>query len=314
MSTQTVLYDTVGPRAKRRNMILTVLFVAVIVGVIAWVIYLLDQAHELAPSKWRPFADTGVWGNILLPALWATVKAAGLSLLLALPVGAVLGIGRLSEHAFIRWPCSVIVEFFRAIPVLLLMVFATVAYQALDIGTPDTRPLYAVVTGLVLYNGSVLAEVLRAGVLSLPKGQTEASMAIGLRKTQMLWIILLPQALTAMLPAVLSQLVVIVKDTALGGQLLIAYPELLRSGRVITANYGNTVATYIIIATIFIALNFVLTGFAHAAERWLRRRRTGGGDQGEHMMEMIESGVVPGGVAATTHLGETFGGPTSGGK
>ena len=130
-------------------------------------------------------------------------------------------------------------------------------------------------------------------------------MAIGLRKTQMLWIILLPQALTAMLPAVLSQLVVIVKDTALGGQLLIAYPELLRSGRDITANYGNTVATYIIIAIdlhrpqlradrLRPRRGALVAAPATAAEATRARR----------MMEMIESGVVPGGVAATTRLGE----------
>ena len=303
MSTQTVLYDTVGPRARRRNLFLTAGFVLVIGGLIAWVLILLSLKFELAPSKWTPFFRGDLWENILFPALMATLRAAALSLLFALPVGALLGLGRLSVHGFIRWPCSVIVEFFRAIPVLLLMVFATVAYQALDIGTSQTRPLYAVVTGLVLYNGSVLAEVLRAGVLALPMGQTEASLAIGLRRTQMLWIILLPQALTAMLPAVLSQLVVIVKDTALGGQLLVAYPELLRSARNITAIYGNTVATYIVIALIFVVINFALTGIAHWLERLLRRRR-GGGDGGEQMMEMIETGVVPGGAAAVAGLAE----------
>jgi glutamate transport system permease protein len=113
-----------------------------------------------------------------------------------------------------------VVEFFRAIPVLLLMLFANEFYvQSTDISS-EQRPLYAVVTGLVLYNASVLAEVVRAGILALPRGQTEAAKAIGLRKGQTMSSILLPQAVTAMLPAIVSQLVVIVKDTALGGVML----------------------------------------------------------------------------------------------
>src|SRR4029078_3488231 len=108
-------------------------------------------------------------------------------------LGAMLALARLSDHVWIRWPSAVVVEFFRAIPVLLLMVFAKALFVVADIGPADTRPLLAVVTGLVLYNGAVLAEVFRAGVLSLPRGQTEASLAIGLRKGQYMRLILLPQ-------------------------------------------------------------------------------------------------------------------------
>lgn len=300
MSGATVLYDAPGPRARVRNLVLTVLFVLVLVLVLGWVVLTLNSKFELAPSKWKPFFRGDLWANILLPALLQTLRAAALSLVIALPVGALLGLGRLSDHVFIRWPCAVVVEFFRAIPVLLMMVFATVIYTALDVGSPETRPLYSVVTGLVLYNGSVLAEVFRAGVLSLPRGQTEASLAIGLRKTQMLWIILLPQALTVMLPAIVSQLVVIVKDTALGGQLLVAYPELLRSARNVTALYSNSVATYIVIAVIFIVINFALTSLAHWLERKMRNRRGGGGtDDGgkgeKAAIELVETGVVPAG-------------------
>ena len=165
-----------------------------------------------------------------------------------------------------------------------------------DIGSADNRPLLAVVTGLVLYNGAVLAEVFRAGVLSLPRGQTEASLAIGLRKGQYMTLILLPQALTVMLPAIVSQLVVIVKDTALGSQLTIAFPELLASARTITANYGNTVATYTVIALIYIVVDLILIFLAGRSERWMRTRRGGakGGQRG---------GLATTGVMAETEMG-----------
>jgi glutamate transport system permease protein len=288
-----VLFDAPGPKARLRNIIYTVIFGLVLAGVIIWVLSILSSMAELAPSKWKPFVTEGVWTTFLLPGLWQTLKAAGLSLLIALPVGAILGLGRMSDHVWIRWPASIIVEFFRAIPVLLLMVFAKALFVLADIGTADNRPLLAVVTGLVLYNGAVLAEVFRAGVLSLAKGQTEASLAIGLRKGQYMRLILLPQALTVMLPAIVSQLVVIVKDTALGSQLTIAFPELLASARTITANYGNTVATYTVIALIYIVVDLILIFLAGRSERWMRTRRGGGG------------GAKRGGLATTGVMAET---------
>ncbi|CAM5598777.1 hypothetical protein SVIOM342S_02002 [Streptomyces violaceorubidus] len=135
----------------------------------------------------------------------------------------------------------------------------------------DDRPLYAVVTGLVLYNASVLAEIVRSGILALPKGQGEAAMAIGLRKGQVMRLVLLPQAVTAMLPAIVSQLVVVLKDTALGGAVL-TFPELLASANTMSGYYGaNVIASYTVVAVIYIALDFALTSFASWLERRLRR-------------------------------------------
>lgn len=278
MSTATVLYDAPGPRARVRNTILSVVFVVVLLALLWWVISALSGKGELAWAKWRNIGDGQLWINILLPGLLSTLKAAALSLIIALPIGGLLALGRLSDHGWLRWPCAVIVEFFRAIPVLLLMVFAKALFVAGEVGGEDNRAFLAVVTGLVLYNASVLAEVFRSGITSLPKGQTEAAMAIGLRKGQLMRMILLPQAFTAMLPAIVSQLVVIVKDTALGSQLTILYPELLASARNITALSPNSggvgvVATYILIAVIFIVVNFILTSLAGTLEKKLRLRR-----------------------------------------
>ncbi len=272
MSAVSVLYDAPGPRAKVRNMIISVLFGAAMIAALWWILAELGAKGELAGSKWSPFLRGDVWTTYLLPALGQTLQAAGLSLIIALPVGILLALGRLSAHVWVRGPATVIVEFFRAIPVLLLMVFAKALFVLLEVGSSTARPLLAVVTGLVLYNSAVLAEIFRSGILSLPQGQTEASLAIGLRKSQMMRMILLPQAATAMLPAIVSQLIIIVKDTALGGQLTIAAPELLRSARTITGNFGNVVATYVVIAAIYIVLNFLLSQLAGVAQRWVSSR------------------------------------------
>ncbi|MFC8494261.1 MULTISPECIES: amino acid ABC transporter permease [unclassified Streptomyces] len=273
-----VLYDNPGPRAKRRNVLYTVGFLAVLAVLAWWVLSALNDKGQLSADKWSPFVtDVRVWTTYLLPGLVETLKAAALSILIALPLGALLGIGRLSDHRWVRVPVGTVVEFFRAIPVLLLMMFASAIYREFTPVSSDFRPLYAVVTGLVLYNASVIAEVVRAGVLSLPRGQGDAAVALGMRKGQTMLYVLLPQAVTVMLPALVSQLVVIVKDTALGGALL-GFPELLSQNRQITANYGaNTIATFTVIALIFIALNFALTTLAGWLERRLRQgRKTAG--------------------------------------
>ncbi|MFD5538108.1 amino acid ABC transporter permease [Streptomyces sp. NPDC127079] len=271
-----VLYDTPGPRAKRRNALLSVLFLLLLALLVWWVWQKLDDKGQLKWALWQPFTTSEAWTTYLLPGLGNTLKAAALAMVIALPLGAVFGIARMSDHAWVRIPASWVVEFFRSIPVLLLMLFANEFFvRSTDVGS-DERPLYAVVTGLVLYNASVLAEVVRAGVLALPKGQTEAAYAIGLRKGQTMTGILLPQAVTVMLPAIVSQLVVIVKDTALGGVML-QFTELLTARGTLAANYANVIPSFVVVAVIFILLNLALTTFASWLEARLRRSKRGTG-------------------------------------
>ncbi|MEV2191220.1 amino acid ABC transporter permease [Streptomyces phaeochromogenes] len=267
-----VLYDAQGPRAKRRNVVFSVVFVAALAAVLWWMYDMLEEKGQLEWVLWKPFfTGTEAWSTYIWPGLKNTLKAAALAMVIALPLGAVLGIGRLSEHAWVRVPAGVVVEFFRAIPVLVLMIFGLALFSEYTNVNTDDRPLYAVVTGLVLYNSSVLAEIVRAGILSLPRGQAEAALAVGLRKNQVMRFILLPQAVTAMLPAIVSQLVVIVKDTAIGGAVL-TFPDLMAAVSPMSAYYGaNVIASFTIVAVIYIVINFALTTFASWLEGRLRR-------------------------------------------
>ncbi|WP_405528663.1 amino acid ABC transporter permease [Streptomyces avidinii] len=273
-----VLYDAPGPRAKVRNWIYSGIFVVLFGLVMWWALSLMAEKGQLAADKWTPFVtDSQVWTTYLIPGLLETLKAGALAMVIALPLGAVLGIGRLSDHAWVRGPVGTWVEFFRAIPVLMLMLFSSALYSPQFMDVPsDTRPFWAVVTGLVLYNSAVIAEIVRAGVLSLPRGQTDAAKAIGMRKGQTMAYVLIPQAVTAMLPALVSQLVVILKDTALGGALL-GFAELLSMNRQISANYSNTIASLIVIALIYIVVNFALTSLASQLEGRLRKSKKGTG-------------------------------------
>ncbi|KUN69282.1 amino acid ABC transporter permease [Streptomyces canus] len=300
-----VLYDTPGPRAKRRNIILSIVFTVLLALLLWWVWQKMDDKNQLEWSLWEPFTTSEAWTTYLLPGLGDTLKAAAISMLIALPLGAVFGIARMSDHAWVRGVAGTVVEFFRAIPVLLLMLFANEFYVRYSDVSSEQRPLYAVVTGLVLYNASVLAEIVRAGILSLPRGQTEAAYAVGLRKGQTMTSVLLPQAVTAMLPAIVSQLVVIVKDTALGGVML-GFTELLNSRSTLAANYANVIPSFIVVGIIYIILNFLLTSFASWLEQRLRRsKKSTGAVLGEDTVE-----VNPAAVGGTFGTGGEGGGPS----
>lgn len=266
-----VLYDVPGPKAVLRYRILTVVVAVVSLG-IAFLIYrALDSKGQLTAEKWDPFLESTTWTTYLLPGIQGTLVAAALSIVFALILGAVLGIGRLSDHRAVRIVSGAIVELFRAVPVLILMIFLYAVYADYEVFKVKYLALAAVVTGLTLYNGSVIAEIVRAGVNSLPKGQREAASALGMRKSQVMLLVLLPQAVTAMLPAIISQMVVALKDSALG--YVIGYVEVVRSGQQVGAFYSNYLPSLIIVAVIMIIINSALTKLATVVERRLRSRK-----------------------------------------
>ncbi|MGW4638733.1 amino acid ABC transporter permease [Sphaerisporangium sp. NPDC004334] len=276
MSTS-VLFDVPGPRARLRNNVLTLLSAVVVLGIAYLLIKGLADKGQFAGRLWEPFLRLDVWTGQIFPGLLATLQAALVSAVLALVFGVVFGLGRLSDHAWIRRPAGAVVEFFRAIPLLLLIFFAQAGVATMSGYTLSVPAFAAVVAGLTLYNGSVLAEVFRAGIQAVPKGQSEAGYALGLRKGGVMRLILLPQATTAMMPAIVSQMVVLLKDTALGW--VIAYEELLNFGlKQIPANFGNLIPSAIVISLVYIAINLALSYVANVLERRSRRsRRTSAG-------------------------------------
>ncbi|MEV0276565.1 amino acid ABC transporter permease [Streptomyces sp. NPDC050610] len=257
----TVLYDVPGPRTRRRHRVYGLLATAAILALIGWALYLLFDTDQFTSRKWTPFIYQGIQ-ELLLRGLGNTLKAFAYSAVLALALAAVLAAGRLSEHRPVRWAATLLVEFFRAMPVLVMIFFVFVALKV--------QPLPALVTGLTLYNGSVLAEVFRTGVHSVDRGQREAAYALGMRKTQVMTHVLVPQAVRAMLPTIISQLVVALKDTSLG--YLITYEEFLHAGKLIASNLDYDlpfIPVVMVISPIYIGMCMLLSWFAN----WVARRQ-----------------------------------------
>ncbi|MCF2533078.1 amino acid ABC transporter permease [Yinghuangia soli] len=276
----TVLFDAPGPRARRRNTIIGVVGIALLIGALAYVVYKFDKTGQFESRKWEPFQYTGIQ-ELILDGLYATLKAFALAVVFSLILGALLAAGRLSEHRVLRWAATAFVTFFRAMPLVIMIFFLYVAPAKLDawpgfldwIGDDVMWPL---VIGLTLYNGTVQAETMRAGILAVPSGQSEAAYAIGMRKTQVMTVILLPQGIRAMLPSIISQMVVTLKDTSLG--FLITYGELLYTAKQIGAvqDYGlPLIPAAIVIGTIYILICTLLSLFAVWLERFLSSSRQG---------------------------------------
>lgn len=276
MSAETsVLFDSPGPKAIVRHRIIAVVGALILLVVLFFVLKGLANPanNQLTAEKWSPFLEWSSWKDYLIPGLIGTLQAAAISVVLAIVAGVLLGMGRLSQIAVIRAVCGVFVEFFRAIPVLMMMFFAYFFGIFVLHISGDALPLFGAVVGLTFYNSCVIAELVRSGVHSLPRGQREAGYAIGLTPRQTLSAILLPQAITAMMPSIVSQLVVILKDSALAYN--ITYLELLRQGQNLATYKGNLIPTLIVLAVIYIIINWLLTRLARVLESRMRHSRRG---------------------------------------
>jgi glutamate transport system permease protein len=272
MSTQPVLFDTPGPKTRRNSMLWSV----VALVAIGYVVYLgakrLADNGQFDSELWAPLFDPShenfnlVWQRIGEGFL-ANIEAAAIAMTLSLLIGTFLALTRVTAARGVRWFVVGFIELFRGIPVVIAIFFA---FRVLPEFGIELDTIWFLVIGLTAYNSVVIAEIVRAGINAVPQGQSEAALAIGLTRRQSLNIVLLPQAIRIMLPALISQLVVILKDTALG--FIVAYEELVRTSQRIGQTFDNPLQSLLVAAVIFIVVNMVLSWFATYLERRLSQR------------------------------------------
>ena len=276
--TASVLYDEPGPRARRRMAVASIVAALVLVGVAAWIVWRFYDAGQLEGRRWSVIWDSRdyLWGGLLI-----TLRLAATAIVLSTALGLLLALGRTADRAWIRWPVGAWIELFRAIPLLALIIFAYIALPKYDI---RLSPFWCVVLGLLLYNSAAIAEIFKAGILTLDRGQREAAASLGLRYWNVMRIVVLPQAISRMLPAYVSQIVTVVKDTSLG--FVVSAEELLRRGRAIGEfNNAAVVTALIAVAIPYLVINVTLSYVARRLERRQARRRSAGG--------RAEGGPVP---------------------
>jgi glutamate transport system permease protein len=272
MTTPTVLFDLPGPRARRRQRIGTGIGLALVLALIGLALWRLGSNGQLESARWAILFDfrAGV-PQALGNALVDTLKVAAVAMVAATVLGALLAFGRLSERAWVRVPVTVVIEFFRAVPLLILILFCLLYLPTIGL---RVGAFGALALGLTLYNMSVLAEIFRAGILSVDRGQREAALALGMRKSQVMVLVLLPQAVRRMLPVLIAQLVVLLKDSSLG--FIVGYFELLRQARSLVEffnfQFGNlyTFQLYVAAGLMYIIVNVLLSQLAKYVERRTR--------------------------------------------
>ncbi len=277
---QSVLYDAQGPRGRRRTLIGTVIAVLVLLGLAFVVVRRLNERGQFSMELWGPWIDPS---NEAFDAVWRlvrigivnTIKAAVVAMVLSVVLGTLIAVARLSLGRVGRLPLVAVVEVLRGLPVVILIYIGVRVLDdvGVDFGAlPGGQVFWGLIVGLTAYNMVIFAEIVRAGVASLPKGQREAALATGLTPGQTMRIILLPQAFRSMLPAIISQLVVVLKDTSLI-TFVANYDELLSQGKSIQRNLDNPIQTFFVIALIYIAINYTLGRLAQYVER--RQARAG---------------------------------------
>lgn len=281
-----VLTEDLGPRGRQRVRVATGVTLVLLFGLAAFVVQRLAVTGNLAPEFWEEFVDFDFgWPQFLLTGLINTVRAAGAAMVFATIIGFLMALGRLARNGPTRWGARVYVEVFRSIPVVLFIFFAYFGLQELGIGWITS--LWGVVIGLTAYNSAVLGEIFRAGILSLDRGQSEAASAIGLTYWQSMRLVILPQAVRRMTPAIVAQLATLTKDVSLG--FLIGYEEVVRRGRVVgESSPSNNLQAYLVVAVIYFIVIYLLSRIARRLEVKQRRRYGAGRMAGGAGLEDID--------------------------
>ncbi|HEU4806665.1 MAG TPA: amino acid ABC transporter permease [Homoserinimonas sp.] len=260
------LYETPGPRGRRNIRIGTAISVLAIGGVLGLGLWQFGSHGQLDADKWLPFTDWAIW-QYLLVGLGGTLTAAAIVAALGSVFGVILALGRLSKVRVIRWLATGYIEVARTIPVLLLIYMMLFGLPQLGINFPT---LWKLVIPLTIANAAVFAEIVRAGILSLPNGQSEAALSLGLRHHQTMRLVVLPQALRNVLPSLVSQLVSLIKDTSLG--FIVAFTELLYRGQVLSSFNHLLIQTFLVVTLIYLVFNGSLTALASRLQKPGRRR------------------------------------------
>ncbi len=261
------LYEVPGPRGRRRIVTGSIVSGLAIAGIVFAGLWQFGTNGQLDADKWTPFLDVAIW-QYLGVGLVGTLQAAAIVAVLGAALGMLLALGRVSKVRWVSKICGAYIEIARTVPVLLLIYLMLFGLPQLGINFPV---LWKLVIPLTLANSAVFAEIIRAGILSLPRGQAEAAVSLGMRELQVMRLVVLPQAIRNVTPSLVTQLVSLMKDTSLG--FIVAFTELLYRGQVLSSFNHLLIQTYIVVTIIYLIVNGSLSAFASRLQKKPGRRR-----------------------------------------
>jgi His/Glu/Gln/Arg/opine family amino acid ABC transporter permease subunit len=248
-----ILFGAPSPRAQAVTRVVSVIAAAVLLGLAAGIVFRFHSAGQLNARFWKFFAWPTTWA-FLAEGLLGTMASATMAAVIALALGLVLLLGRLARPRLVRWPSVAAIEFLRGTPTLLLIYvcFLVLPQIGIKLGT-----YWMLTLPISLSTAAVVAEVYRAGVLAVPRGQTDAARSLGLTEAQVFFFVVFPQALRYIVPALVAQLVIVVKDTTFG--YVVTYGELMQNAKVLIANYHALVPVYLVVAVLYCLVNYAIS-------------------------------------------------------
>ena len=252
-SAEEALFENPDSHTKALIRVGTSIALLALLGLIAVILLRFYRAGQLESRYWKFFGWATTW-KFLFSGLLGTLASAGMAAVIALTVGLVFMAGRLSRVGPIRWVAVVLIEFFRGVPSLLLIYFCFLILPPLGF---KMSSYWMVTLPIGLNTAAVVAEVYRSGVLAVPRGQTEAALSLALNSWQVFFDVVFPQAIRYVVPSLLAQLVVVVKDTTFG--YVVTYGELMQNAKILVANYNSLVPVYLIVAVLYCVLNYMLS-------------------------------------------------------
>ena len=252
VSIRDALYEAPGPKTLAKIRVGTAVTAVLVALLLGFVVYQFWATGQLSPRYWMFFTQLSTW-SYLLAGLRGTLTVALTAGGIALVLGLALMLGRTSGIRVLEAACRVVTDFFRGVPSLLLIYFFFLVVPQYGIRMSS---FWMLALPVALAASGVLAEVFRAGVNAVPRGQTEAALALGMSPFRVKLKIVLPQAIRYVIPSLISQLVVVVKDTTVA--YVVSYPDMLQNARVLITNYDALVSTYLVVAVIYILLNYAI--------------------------------------------------------
>ena len=252
LSIRDALYEAPGPKTRMKIRIGTAVSAVLVALLLGFVVYQFWATGQLDLRYWEFFTWGSTWAY-LMAGLRGTLTVALTAGAIALVLGLALMLGRTSGMRWLAALCRVVTDFFRGVPSLLLIYFFFLVVPQYGIRMSS---FWMITLPVALAASGVLAEVFRAGMNAVPCGQTEAALALGMRPFRVKLKIVLPQAIRYVIPSLISQLVVVVKDTTVA--YVVSYPDMLQNARVLITNYDALVSTYLVVAVIYILLNYAI--------------------------------------------------------
>ncbi|WP_225783564.1 amino acid ABC transporter permease [Xenophilus sp. Marseille-Q4582] len=248
-----ILFGAPTPRARALTRATSATAALLLVVLAAAVAHRFHDAGQFEARLWKFFVWPSTWA-FLAEGLLGTLASAAMAAVIALTLGLVLMVGRLAPSRLLRWPAVAAIEFLRGTPTLLLIY---VCFLVLPQAGVKLSTYWMLTLPVGLSTAAVVAEVYRAGVLAVPRGQAEAARSLGLTEAQVFFSVVFPQALRYIVPALVAQLVIVVKDTTFG--YVVTYGELMQNAKVLIANYHSLVPVYLVVAVLYCLVNYAIS-------------------------------------------------------